>query len=379
MSEMVVPYLCPRWPHYRKNAFDAGDYGMGNLANSLVLGCDCLGEIHYFDVYMSNCDGRVRRLKNAICMHEEDDGLLWKHTDWRLRVAGDPMAVQSARATKLIISFWCVVGNYDYSVRYVFHQDGKFEPMVQATGLINPAAILPHTVSEFGQTLGGGLEAQHHQHAFSFRFDMNIDGSRNTVKEVDSMPMAPHPDTNKWGNALQVQVTPLTSPTMAQRDINTQLGRLWLVTNEQVLNRVGEPVAWALVPGHNSGTMLSAVSPALRRAPFMKHHVFVTAFDPDQLYACGDYPNQSNPEKPHAKNKLVGGDYPTDDRVSLLQQDIVVWHTVILHHLVCLEDFPIMPTATIGFRWQPVGFFNYNPTIHITRQRGMGAALPAKL
>ena len=371
LSEMVVPYFCPRWPHYRKNAFDSGDYGIGNLANSLRLGCDCLGEIRYFDAAMADASGRARVLKHAICMHEEDAGLLWRHTDWRLEAAGDPLAVQSARATKLIVSMWCVIGNYDYSIRFTLHQDGKFEPGVQATGLVNSSAV-PRSLaaSTHGQYLGDGLEAHHHQHSFSFRFDMNVDGPNNTAVELNTVPTPPHPELNKYANAAQVVATPLSSPTHAQRDVNPATARLWSVCNQDSLNRAGKPVSYALVPGPNVHTMLQSSSPVLRRAPFMKHHFFVTPFDPDQLYACGNYPNQSNPERPHPKNKLVGGDYPTDDRVSLIQTRIVAWYTLTLHHIVHLEDYPIMPTVNMAFHWQPVGFFDFNPTLNVNKLRG---------
>ncbi|MDP2435044.1 MAG: tyramine oxidase [archaeon] len=374
LSEMVVPYLCPRWPHYRKNAFDLGDYGIGQLANSLRNGCDCLGEIRYLPADMSDGRGRNRRLERAICIHEEDEGLLWRHTDWRLEHAGNPLAVQSARATVLIVSMLCVVGNYDYSVRFKLHQDGKLEPGVQATGLVNTAAVsLKEGRSEHGQYLGDGLEAHHHQHAFSFRFDMNIDGPRNTALEIDTVPLPPHPVSNPYGNAARVVATPLSSPSHACRDLKTSAGRFWAVSNPESRNRVDEPVAWALIPGPNAGTMLQSTSPVLRRAPFMKHQLFVTPFDEDQLYACGNYPNQSNPERPLLpSNRLVGGDYAEEDRRSLLQTQIVVWHTVILHHVVCLEDYPIMPTVNLSFRWQPVGFFDFNPSLHVNKKRGNG-------
>ena len=56
---MVVPYGDPSKDHYRKNAFDAGEYGIGSLTNSLTLGCDCLGEIYYFDAVMNTGQGRA--------------------------------------------------------------------------------------------------------------------------------------------------------------------------------------------------------------------------------------------------------------------------------------------------------------------------------
>src|SRR5579859_1241854 len=80
ICEMVVPYGDPREQYYRKNAFDIGEYGLGMLANSLALGCDCLGEIYYFDFPLVDSHGNVTPLKNAVCLHEEDFGILWKHT-----------------------------------------------------------------------------------------------------------------------------------------------------------------------------------------------------------------------------------------------------------------------------------------------------------
>jgi primary-amine oxidase len=80
IAEMVVPYGDPRAPHSLKNAFDAGEDGFGRNANSLKLGCDCLGVIHYIDGNVVNDDGNVRIIENAICLHEEDYSIAWKHT-----------------------------------------------------------------------------------------------------------------------------------------------------------------------------------------------------------------------------------------------------------------------------------------------------------
>ena len=59
VSEMVVPYGHPSPMHAWKSAFDAGEWGLGRMANSLTLGCDCLGEIYYFDNVWADERGRV--------------------------------------------------------------------------------------------------------------------------------------------------------------------------------------------------------------------------------------------------------------------------------------------------------------------------------
>lgn len=52
-----MQYGDPRHPFERKCAFDIVDYGLGFSANSLELGCDCLGQIHYFDGMVNNKHG----------------------------------------------------------------------------------------------------------------------------------------------------------------------------------------------------------------------------------------------------------------------------------------------------------------------------------
>lgn len=79
LVEMVVPYGNPEHPHQRKQAFDLGEYGAGYMTNSLSLGCDCKGAIHYLDADFVTRSGKPTTIKNAICIHEEDSGILFKH------------------------------------------------------------------------------------------------------------------------------------------------------------------------------------------------------------------------------------------------------------------------------------------------------------
>ena len=135
LSEMVVPYGDPHPSHNRKNAFDVGEYGIGLMANALELGCDCLGEIRYFDAFLNNSRGEVVRYQNAVCMHEEDTGILWKHFDWRTN------QTEVRRSRRLVVSFIATVGNYEYGFYWYFYQDGSIEYEVKLTGIINTGAL----------------------------------------------------------------------------------------------------------------------------------------------------------------------------------------------------------------------------------------------
>ena len=103
-AEMIVPYGDPHPMHNWRTYFDAGDYGLGACTNSLVLGCDCLGEITYLDAHLANGAGDVVEIANAICLHEEDYSLLWKHTD---HATGH---VETRRARKFVVNSMATVG-----------------------------------------------------------------------------------------------------------------------------------------------------------------------------------------------------------------------------------------------------------------------------
>lgn len=83
LAEMTVPYGDPRVPYHRKSAYDLGEGGAGCTANNLELGCDCLGAIRYFDHWINDHEGKPHLLENAICMHEVDNGIGWKHSNYR--------------------------------------------------------------------------------------------------------------------------------------------------------------------------------------------------------------------------------------------------------------------------------------------------------
>ena len=78
---MIVPYRDSSEDHYRRTAFDIGEWGLGFMTTSLELGCDCLGEIRYLDAVLHNSKGEPYTITNAVCIHEEDNAVLWKHVD----------------------------------------------------------------------------------------------------------------------------------------------------------------------------------------------------------------------------------------------------------------------------------------------------------
>ena len=345
LAEMTVPYGDPQAHHYRKNAFDVGEYGIGSLANSLTLGCDCLGEIHYFDGFITDSRGEVVQIKNAICLHEEDFGILWKHMDWRTE------QTEVRRSRRLVISFIATVGNYEYGFYWYFYQDGTIQYEVKLTGVVSTAAVMPGEVPKYGTLVAPQLCAPIHQHIFNVRMDMCVDGANNSVYEVDIVPA--EGDDNPYGNAFYAKSTLLPTEQTAQRLIDPMKGRYWKIVNPDKTNAMGYPTAYKLMPGENTLPLARPDASVTKRAAYMTKHLWVTPYSADEKYPAGDYPNQ-NPGG-------AGLPHWTQDNRSVEETDVVVWYTFAHSHSPRAEDWPVMPVATIGFMLKPLNFFDENP------------------
>ncbi|MBW0092191.1 primary-amine oxidase [Pseudonocardia sp. KRD-184] len=350
LAEMYVPYGDPAPTHRFKNVFDQGEYGVGWLANSLTLGCDCVGHIHYFDGVVHDNDGAPVVIPNAVCMHEEDAGIAWKHTDFRTG------AVQVRRRRRLVVSTIVTVGNYEYGYFWYLYTDGTIEYEVKLTGVISTAAIAPGEVPEHGTLVAPGLYGPNHQHFFCVRLDMTVDGVANTVVEVDSAP-SPAGPANPHGNAWHVEKTVLASEAVAQRDVDASRARYWKIQSAERTSALGAPTAYALMPGATVPPMYSPDAVFAPRAGFTGHQLWVTASDDTQRYAAGDYPNQ------HPGGQGLPA-YAAGDR-PLEATDVVVWYTFGAHHVVRPEDWPVMPVSTAGFMLKPSGFFDGNPSLDL--------------
>ncbi|TFV67601.1 UNVERIFIED_ORG: primary-amine oxidase [Bacillus sp. AZ43] len=350
LSEMVVPYGDTAPTHWNKNVFDMGEIGMGLSANPLTLGCDCLGEIFYFDGVVNDSQGNAITIPNAVCMHEEDYGIAWKHTDFRTGIA------EVRRSRRLVISFIATVGNYEYGFFWYLYVDGSIEYEVKLTGVLTTGAIPQGERPRHGNLVAPGLYGPHHQHHFNVRMDMCVDGPSNSVLEVDSIP-EPDPALNPHSNAWITRETLVRSESEGARDWEFSTARYWKVVNPSKVNELGSPVGYKLMPRDVVPSMLQEGSTIYDRARFVQHNLWVTRYDPRELYAAGDYPYQC----PDAQGlpEYVADDAPLEDT------DVVLWYTVGAHHVVRPEDWPVMPCAYIGFMLKPVGFFDGNPALDL--------------
>jgi primary-amine oxidase len=349
-AEMVVPYRDASPDHYRRTAFDIGEWGLGFMTTSLSLGCDCLGDITYLDAVVHDSRGEPRTIPNAICIHEEDSGVGWKHVDER---AG----VEVRRQRRLVVSFHVTVANYEYLVYWRFYQDGNIECEVRATGiLVTSHTAAPGSRPAHGTLVDHGLYAPFHQHFIVARLDLDVDGTANTVYVSDSVPATVGPQ-DPYGLGLTVRSTPLRTEAEGKQDYDWSTQRGWKIINTNRTNALGTPPGYKLVPSSAFPPLLDPASPAYQRAEVIGHTLWVTPYSEHERWPCGDFPVQSAHDSGLAE--WTKADRPIENT------DVVLWYVFGIHHLTRPEDWPVMPSDIVSFWLKPVGFFDRNPALDV--------------
>ena len=237
---MVVPYRDPTPDHVRRTAYDIGEWGLGFMTTSLELGCDCLGEIRYLDAVLHDSAGEPQTVNNAICIHEEDNAVLWKHVDER---AG----AEVRRMRRLVVSFHVTVANYEYLVYWRFYQDGNIECEVRATGIMVTTPFAGDDAPPYGTVVDTQTYAPIHQHFLAVRLDMEVDGPDNTVvmTETEQLPIGPD---NPYGLALTQRSVPLRTDARAASTSTGPPSAPGRSPTRTCATRWAPPVAYKLVP-----------------------------------------------------------------------------------------------------------------------------------
>jgi primary-amine oxidase len=348
LSEMLVPYGDPSQGWYFRNSFDAGELGLGINATPLTPGVDCPQNCSTFDAVFASPDGQPMLLRRAVALYERDGGVVWKHD------------TEARHARDLVLTFVSTVGNYDYGFEWIFHQDGAIDVRVLLTGIMAAKSVANGAHDPYSHLVGKNVAAPHHQHFFTFRLDMDVDGTANRVMEMNSSAV-PVGKENPFGGAFQMHETPFNTEREAQRSLNLASGRKWIVESTARRNGLGGPTGYALLPGENALPFAAPESWVRKRAPFLEAHIFVTPYRAGETYAGGDYPNQSR-----------GGDGLarwTKDNRGIANTDVVLWYTLGVTHNPRPEDWPVMPVHAAGFRLVPWGFFDRNPAMDLPSGR----------
>lgn len=319
MSEMTVPYGDPRSPYHRKQAFDLGDSGFGLTSNSLSLGCDCLGHIAYFSGVRVTGSGKPVVMPNVVCMHEIDDGIGWKHTNFRNHKSS------VVRNRQLVVQCTATVANYEYILAFVLDQAANLHVEVRATGIVSTMPIRQGIQVPWGSIVAPGVLAVNHQHIFCARVDPILDGdSKSTIAYDECHPVINEPDLDPHGCAFKVHTTPIDKPGGYELDITKN--RTYKIINEARTNAVsGKPHGYKLHPVPSQMLMMGPNTFNFRRGIFTSKAIWVTKYQDDELWASGEFTNQSRED--------TGLAIWANREENVKNEDVVLWHSFGVTHV----------------------------------------------
>ena len=352
LSDMVVPYGSSDPLHWWKAVHDGTEYGFGTMTNSLTLGCDCLGEIHYLDAHKLAFDGSVETIENAICIHEEDYGVQWKHND------STQMGYNEVRRSRrLVVSSFATIGNYDYGIFWYLYLDGTIQLEIKLTGVVGISAY-HEDIHKSGQDfkISPELASPIHQHLFNVRIDWDLDDGDNQLFETNVEPL-PINNVNPEGTQFQAISSHLTKESEAQRNIAPEKSRTWKIVNPNKLNKVGSPTSYKILYGNTPTLLSNPDSPPGKRAAIAKHNTCATPYQNEERSGGGRHTVMHSGE---------GGleEITAKDR-NISECDLVTWLSFGVTHIPRPEDWPVMPVEYCGVHLIPVGFFDQNPTINL--------------
>ncbi len=355
LAEMFVPYMDPHPGWSFKSFLDAGEYGLGYLTSPLDPGRDCPQHAVYLNLTFPSDSGRMFKVDRAMCIFERNTA----DPAWRHYTTGADRVISRPKV-ELVVRYIPTLGNYDYVIDYVFDRSGQIRVRAGATGLdaVKTVAVENATApggkeaSAHGAFVAPYLVAPYHDHYFSFRVDLDVDGQNNTlVREKFRVRKLPAGNIRKSLWDLERKTVTAEGPVIAD---SGGRGEIWRIINPSRRTLLGHHPGYQLEEGGSVPSILSPDDPPQARAAFTAHKLWVTAHDPAELWPAGDFPNQSK-----------GGDgLPAfvADKQPLENKDLVLWYSLGFRHVTRPEDWPLLPTRWFEFRLRPYGFFNHEPS-----------------
>ncbi|MDA1207549.1 MAG: hypothetical protein O2858_07725 [Proteobacteria bacterium] len=363
MSEMFVPYYDtdPHW--FYRAYFDMGEYGLGNMATELK-GSDCPSHAVYQPVVLHTSSGEPRTAENRICIFEHDPGYpIWRHHESLYDGIPGMDNHQSRTATELVVRMVATIGNYDYFQDYIFQQDGRLRIRMVATGIDATKGVFARTLddptapadTETGTLIAPNLVGINHDHYFSYRIDMDVDGpsnhfERHRLKSIAQPEGAPRQGI--WG----VTSERVSNELAARTRMEVSKPALLVFASSQRQNAMGYATGYQVIMP-NVRPLVTLQDATHRRARFVEHNLWVTRYKQEEIFSAGLMVNQSAPDQGLPS-------YVNDDE-SIEGTDLVAWPTMGFHHVPMAEDWPVMPAKVDEIVLKPRNYFDHNPAIDL--------------
>jgi primary-amine oxidase len=357
VSEMFVPYMDPDPTWSYRTFIDAGEFGLGTLISPLEPDVDCPQHAQLIDMTLPNETGGSYIAPRMVCVFERVTGdPAWRHYSSGAR------GVDGVQQIELVVRHIPTVGNYDYVIDYVFSPQGNIMLRVGATGFdalksvraANMDAPSAKQDTAYGALVAPYVVAPNHDHYINFRLDLDVDGRDNTMI-ADRFELKTDATSTTRKSFWAIASESWTKEGALDQPHQTHGGGTsWRVANGNTRNALGQnPSYWIQSHGHAT-SILDPTDTPQARAQFSSSSLWVTHHREGELWAAGTYANVSQQD--------TGLPVFAKDQDNIINQDLVVWHTMGFRHATRPEDFPILPTFWHETTLRPAFFFDMDPS-----------------
>ncbi|CAK7323713.1 unnamed protein product [Dovyalis caffra] len=359
-SELFVPYMDPDESWYFKGYMDAGEFGMGATALSLVPLNDCPRHSYYMDAIFVSWDGKPYVQQNMICVFERYAGdISWRHSE----VPVNGFNIREARPkVTLVTRMAASVGNYDYIFDWEFQTDGLIHVVVTLSGMLMVKGTphqntdqIPSQEAPSGPLVSENVFGVVHDHFITFHLDLDIDDTNNTFVKVNLVKEETLPGESPRKSYLKAKRNVAKTEDDARVKLNLYDPSEFHLINPSRRSRLGNLAGYKIIPAGNAASLLDHLDPPQLRSAFTNNQIWVTPYNRNEQWAGGLFTYQSKGDDTlavwSARNRAIEN------------TDIVLWYTLGFHHIPCQEDFPLMPAVSSSFDLKPVNFFESNPIL----------------
>ena len=271
--------------------------GLGGNNFTRLSDSECRGQLHY------------SAGKPVMCQSQKDAGFIYKYGT-NVGVSGVDLSLLSASQ----------IGEYNYTVEWIFKENGTIEPKVGLSGSIDQTSYDTNFGSPIQQDgeIGIGFVDNYF---WRMDFDLGNSSSNDVIEQISSTLNV---DRTKRSKSIS------TITTEADRSFSPEAKRFWRVRDGSETNGFA-PISYELV-------MLNYdhQSKGSNDEPWMKNDIFLTKYNACERFAADN----------SVANGCGWGVDSFTNGEGINSSDVVLWNRLSYHHLPRDEDDNV-----IGMRW----------------------------
>jgi primary-amine oxidase len=259
VSELFVPYMDETRNWSTRVFIDNGEFFPGGTLQTMREGLDCPSNAAYFDGLSSNEKGFPVLRPRQACLFEKFDGdVAWRH--------GDDTGVWGRPTRSLVLRSAALIGNYDYLFDWVFEQDGSIHVAVGATGIIETRPVAEESVGgmhgddveKYGQLVANHVLGINHDHFFSYRLDLDVDGQDNSFM-IHKLVQKKLPQGSPRKSIWVAKPSIAKNERDAMMDVHLDKPTMWVFVNPNVKGPLGHPTGYEIMPGATAASLHSPI------------------------------------------------------------------------------------------------------------------------